>query len=337
MRRRRSFEHPVSHERWLVSYADFITLLFAFFVVMYSISQVNESQYRVLSNTLTEAFNLPEFSRDPIQIGRRARSSPINLVELEAMVAGQEEREREQAEQRRQEERFREVGTRIEQALGGLIEQEVVSVRGTESWLEIELPSALLFESGEAQLNVPAMELLGEVAGIVAREPYTLRVEGFTDSVPINTPRFPSNWELSAARAAAVVRLFAEEGIDPARMAATGYGEHRPVADNATPEGRARNRRVLVKLSRHLPEEADALTPREAISGPAQPEAAPAPIPEPGEASRQRAEALVERLESRRRAQDSEATEPAREQVPGVRAIPLEGGGLLFTRDADTE
>lgn len=346
MRRRRPLEHTINHERWLVSYADFITLLFAFFVVMYSISQVNESQYRVLSDTLTEAFNLPEHSRDPIQIGRRARSSPINLVELQALVEQRQLDARRVAEEQWQIERFMEVSRRIEESLGDLIDQQVVMMQGTESWLEIELPSSLLFDSGEAELNPGAMRLLGDVADLLGGEPYSLRVEGFTDSVPINTPRFPSNWELSSARAAAVVRLFAEEGIDPERMSATGYGEFRPVADNTTAEGRARNRRVLIKLARHTPDEEAGLAPRTAL--PDAPALAPSPVPvprapgselDPADSARQRAERMADDIEAARRRgrseERSEVEEPQEQMAPGVRAIPLEGGGLLFTRDPD--
>jgi chemotaxis protein MotB len=258
MGRRKHAEEHVNHERWLVSYADFITLLFAFFVVMYSISQVNESKYRVLSNTLTDAFNQPELQVHPIQVGETAKSNPLNFVELSAMAiknkdghGNKEEQNSELAEQQPEiPEQFKAISDKIEQALGDLIKQNMVTLRGNEQWLEIEMQSSLLFESGDAALGNKALELLGQIAEILKAEQTPVRVEGFTDNVPIKSVRFPSNWELSSARAAAVVQLFIEEGLDPTRLMATGYGEFQPIAPNDTPENRTKNRRVVLMISK---------------------------------------------------------------------------------------
>jgi chemotaxis protein MotB len=258
MARRKHAEEHVNHERWLVSYADFITLLFAFFVVMYSISQVNESKYRVLSNTLTDAFNQPELQVHAIQVGETAKSNPLNFIELSAMAIrnkdghGEKEEKNDELAEQQQEipEQFREISNKIEQALGALIRQKMVTLRGNEEWLEIEMQSSLLFDSGDAALSNKALELLGQIAEILKGQQVPVRVEGFTDNVPIKSARFPSNWELSSARAAAVVQLFIEEGIEPTKLMATGYGEFQPIAPNDTPENRTKNRRVVLMISK---------------------------------------------------------------------------------------
>lgn len=318
MRRRRPPEEHVNHERWLVSYADFITLLFAFFVVMYSISQINESKYRVLSNTLTAAFNRPEMSLDPFQIGEEARSNPINVIELD----GSGGRSRDGGEGQRhgaQPEAFIDISEHIERALGDLIRQQLVRIEGNETWLKIELSSSLLFASGDAELSIPAMEILGEIAAALYPHDNAVRVEGFTDNLPINTRQFPSNWELSSARASAVVRLFVEEGIVPQRLSAVGYGEHRPVADNASAEGRARNRRVILKVSRYASEEQEQQG-AEAVGAAA--EMPPPPVPD-------QSGPVVEA--SGETGTDASAIDGT---AGGVRTIQLDDGALLFTRDA---
>ena len=288
MGRRKHAEEHVNHERWLVSYADFITLLFAFFVVMYSISQVNESKYRVLSNTLTDAFNQPELQVRPIEVGEVAKSNPLNFVELSAKAIkdkdGVGDNEHEQSAETPDSseipEQFKEISNKIEQALGALIRQNMVTLRGNEQWLEIEMRSSLLFDSGDATLGNKALELLGQIAEILKGQQVPVRVEGFTDNVPIKSARFPSNWELSSARAAAVVQLFIEEGIDPGKLMATGYGEFQPIAPNDTPENRTKNRRVVLMISKtgELRPRLQPIAPDQAAPGPA-PEAAPAASP----------------------------------------------------------
>lgn len=241
MARRKRIEEHVNHERWLVSYADFVTLLFAFFVVMYSISQVNQSKYRVLSNTLNAAFNQPELTLKPIQIGELPKSSPVSLIQLDASATQRADLPQE----------FKQLSEQLERALGGLIQSNLVTLRGNELWLEIELNSSLLFDSGDAELkNRAALELLGQIAAILRAQNNPVRVEGFTDDVPIHTPRYPSNWELSSARAASVVQFFIEEGLDPARLMAVGYAEYQPIAPNDSAEGRSRNRRVVLMVSK---------------------------------------------------------------------------------------
>ncbi|CAD5108342.1 flagellar motor protein MotD [Zestomonas carbonaria] len=242
MARRRRHEEHENHERWLVSYADFITLLFAFFVVMYSISSINEGKYKILSETLVGVFNQPDRSIKPIPVGEERPLTPPDRPEKEDEVQG--EKDASQA--------LQDIAESMRAALGDLIETGQVTVRGNEMWVEIELSSALLFSSGDALPHNQAFDILEKVAKVLAPYRNPVRIEGFTDNLPIATAQFPTNWELSAARAASVVRMLAMEGVAPERLAAIGYGEFQPVADNASAEGRARNRRVVLVVSRNL-------------------------------------------------------------------------------------
>lgn len=262
MRRRRFREEEhQNHDRWLVSYADFITLLFAFFVVMYSISQVNESKYRVFSNTLTDVFAKPALDTNPIQIGENARSNPNAVIEVQANPvkapvpqeteeanAAQHEKA-EDAQQARQKQNLQKLSDKIRAALGDLIDKNLVELRGNESWLEITLSSSMLFDSGDASISEGAFGTLAQIAAILREQNNPVRVEGFTDDVPIRTARFQSNWELSSARAAAVVQVLIGKGMDPEQLMAAGFGQYQAVAPNSSVEGRAKNRRVVLMVS----------------------------------------------------------------------------------------
>jgi len=249
VRRARTEEHE-NHERWLVSYADFITLLFAFFVVMYSISSVNEGKYKVLSETMVGVFNNPQRSLDPMQVGdvTRQASSSNTIDFIDAQNPLDVVSEKTGAEQR--DETLDDIADQVRFEFGDLIDQDLISVKGNELWVEIELKSSILFESGSAVLGERAQPILQDITDILRPYENPIQVEGFTDNVPIYTEEFPSNWELSSSRAAAVVRLFANENISPTRMAAVGYGEFQPIADNTTEEGRQKNRRVVLVVSR---------------------------------------------------------------------------------------
>ncbi|MGE4405976.1 flagellar motor protein MotD [Pseudomonas sp.] len=245
MARRRQLEEHENHERWLVSYADFITLLFAFFVVMYSISSINEGKYKILSDSLVGVFNQVDRSVKPIPIGEeRPRTTEPNVSDE---LAGQPSTASELVL-----DPLQSIAQSMREAFGDLIGKEQLTVRGNELWVEIELNSSLLFPSGDALPNDQAFELIEKIAGILAPFDNPIHVEGFTDNLPISTDKFPTNWELSAARAGSVVRMLAAQGVNPSRLAAVGYGEYQPVADNATAEGRARNRRVVLVVSRNL-------------------------------------------------------------------------------------
>jgi len=263
-RRRQRHEEPPNHERWIVSYADFVTLLFAFFVVMYSISSVNEGKYRVLSQTLTAAFQDPTRSLDPVQIGELSRKqgetadmeSARALIELQnrqgpglynqdgAGIQPVEVPGSTVSEQQN----LSFLAVSIEDMLEPYVEQDLVEVKFDGKQVTVDMKDKMLFPSGSARLSRTAVDVLRDISRILSSMPNLLQVEGNTDNRPIHTEEFPSNWELSAARAASVVHLMTRLGIDPSRLSAIGYGEHRPVADNASAEGRQRNRRVEVAV-----------------------------------------------------------------------------------------
>jgi chemotaxis protein MotB len=245
-RRRRPEEHE-NHERWLVSYADFITLLFAFFVVMYSISSVNEGKYKILSQALVGVFNDTERSLTPIPIGEQR---PISIKPAEPLVKDSEQIEAGIGQASA--DPLKEIADDVRAAFGDLIKSNQMTVRGNELWIEIELNSSLLFGSGDAMPSDKAFTIIEKVAKIIKPFDNPIHVEGFTDDLPISTAQFPTNWELSSARSASIVRMLAMEGLNPARMASVGYGEFQPVAPNTTAEGRGRNRRVVLVISRNL-------------------------------------------------------------------------------------
>ncbi|MCM2338268.1 MAG: OmpA family protein, partial [Lysobacter sp.] len=140
------------------------------------------------------------------------------------------------------------LGTRIRLALHELVKMRLVKVRESETFVEVEIQSDILFQSGSASPSAVAISTVRELAGVLAAEPNAVRVEGYTDNLPIRNLQYPSNWELSAARAASVTHELVANGVSPGRLAVVGYGEHQPVADNATPEGRNANRRVTLVI-----------------------------------------------------------------------------------------
>ncbi|MGB5326323.1 MAG: flagellar motor protein MotB, partial [Pseudomonadales bacterium] len=231
--------------RWMVSYADFMTLLMAFFVVMYSISQVSEQKYRVLSETLSQAFNAPVERENPLLDGEPQHSFTATPIDL----SGHALEDRPGNDANEVPATFTRISEELEQRFESLLEQEVVAISGDERWLQIELPSSVLFDSGGAELNEVAVQIVGEIAQTLVAHDNVIKVEGFTDDIPIRTVAFKSNWELSAARAAAVVRELQDSGIDPARLAAVGYGAHQPAHSNRSEEGRSRNRRIVLMVS----------------------------------------------------------------------------------------
>ncbi len=271
MARKKRIEEHENHERWLVSYADFITLLFAFFVVMYSISSVNEGKYRVLSDSMVAAFQDPARSLAPIQVGNPLRSSSQSksildhnrqIIELFKVPLPDESEEQTDDRQSQPEpqtlqdqtgdedldETAQQLADSIEAAMADLVDDGLIDVRRDKRWIEVEIKSSILFNSGSAELSVKSIPVLRKLAEKIMPLDNVTHVEGFTDNIPISNFEFISNWELSASRAASVVHLFTRLGIDPQRMAAIGYGEFRPVASNATPEGRAKNRRVVLVI-----------------------------------------------------------------------------------------
>lgn len=271
MARRRHPEEHVNHEAWAIPYADLMTLLLAFFVVMYAISSVNEGKYRVLADSLTSAFTGTPRTLDPFQVGdvRPTDSDlvqplPISLASpggshsspamldtllkslLETRSGGTARADEEALDAVRRQ--LLRLSLQLEDELSDMVQARMINIHRADLWLEVEINSDILFPTASDVLDPDARELLARLARLLRDEPNPLRVEGHTDSRPINSFRFPSNWELSAARAASVVHLFVREQVEPQRLVMVGYGEHRPKVDNDGPAGHAANRRVVLMV-----------------------------------------------------------------------------------------
>lgn len=362
--RRKVFVDANNHDRWIVSYADFITLLFAFFVVMYSISSVNEGKYRSLTESLGSAFSnkdiqekvvnpvvqsdtsmshakliplemtfesqigaqqaevtdkqqweltscppiamklteepptpLPintrpalldaltvpfeaakindpkekttaDNNQEPAQTENEAETSqagpladinksalsetlnvPFEAATQEVPPEPEVDKKRELSEEiLKERKKLGQVSDQLENALSSFIKDDLVSVTRNDYWIELQMNSELLFLSGEAALSRKAQPVLKEIAQVINTLPNAVNVEGHTDNIPINNIKFPSNWDLSSARATSVVQELVRTGVDPTRLSALGYGEFHPLGDNSTGEGRFKNRRVTLVL-----------------------------------------------------------------------------------------
>ncbi len=260
MSRKHKHEDHVNHEAWAIPYGDLVTLLLAFFVVMYAISTVNEGKYRQVSDSLSAAFKGAPHAIAPIQVGDKRPTAiqesnpPLdvegNLIGTHASLIASDNAhaEPDSASNEPELSPIDKVIQNIEATMSDLIRKDMLVIHRKSYGVEIELRTDILFPSGSATISPVAMVALQQLADTLKPLPYPMRVEGHTDNRPINTRAFPSNWELSAARAATVVHLFMERGIDPTRLAVIGLGEFRPIADNSTEQGRNNNRRVMVVI-----------------------------------------------------------------------------------------
>lgn len=286
MSRKKHAEAHENHERWLVSYADFITLLFAFFVVMYAVSSVNEGKFRVLADSMMVAFRSSNpSSLKPIQLGgmvgtasrqavgqastapsvapdlrplpasiiQRAPRVMLSMTRGPALTGGPTpvlagDKAAKSGRQANVDPNLAKVAAKLQDYLSDLIRSDVVNLRSSAFWLEVEIKNSILFASGSATVNPEAVPALAAIADILREIPNRIQVEGFTDDRPISTPVYPSNWELSAARAASVVHVLMNSGVRPERMSAIGYGEYQPIADNRSEQGRLQNRRVVLVI-----------------------------------------------------------------------------------------
>ncbi|HWV18522.1 MAG TPA: flagellar motor protein MotD [Rhodocyclaceae bacterium] len=256
MARRKHEEEHENHERWLVSYADFITLLFAFFVVMYAISSVNEGKYRILSDAINSAFrNVPGTTAGAMQVMNTTQQSSQLVTPPQIKPSSPKVEE----QKRKNRERMRNMAQQLMEVLNPLVKSGQVRVTENALGITLDIDASVLFESGQATLDVKAIVVLANVGKILAGSDFPITVEGHTDNAPINSVLFPSNWELSVVRASSVVRLFIENGVDARLLTATGFADQRPVASNDTPEGRQRNRRVAITIQSQIPDEGVAL------------------------------------------------------------------------------
>lgn len=242
-RRRRIASDHDNHDRWLISYADFITLLFAFFVVMYAVSAVNESKYRVLASSLGDAFGRSSASEVPVPQLPTATLPP----EVSQRTLKQQQAIEEQAH-------MTEVAGNLLDVMAPLVKEGKVRVTQSRRGVSIEINANVLFEPGRAELEPQSLAVLRAVANTLKNEPFNLEITGHTDVVPISNSVFASNWELSAVRATSVVRLLADNGIATERLLAIGREASKPIDSNETAEGRARNRRVELMILSGLPD-----------------------------------------------------------------------------------
>jgi len=314
MARKKRKEDPDDHNRWIVSYADFITLLFALFAVMYSMSSLNEEKYAAISNSMMDAF-----SRLPLTLETNASkagkiSSPFKpFVNPDDLVTHNQEfegtddlwsaplfptpsfkfptawlgdevlqetqkpetipppaptadtpppvpaaptpelieqlkRELAKEEMNRVKEEIAKTASDIRAALGAMIQDGNVTVTESTRGVSIEINASILFAPGKAKLNVESIRVLSTIAGVLVGGNHKIEVAGYTDSIAVHNNLFPSNWELSAHRAATVAHLFTEKGIAGERLTAMGRGENAPIDTNDTAAGRAHNRRVIVSI-----------------------------------------------------------------------------------------
>ncbi len=235
--RRESNEHS---DRWIVSYADFITLLFAFFVVMYAISTLNESKYRVISDSLLQAFR-----HERVVTAQTAGLAPINRIQPQLAPKASPASA---TAQRAKQQKLRTMASRLGDALQPLLQSGAVRLTQLPHGIAIEINASVLFAPGQAVLQTDSIVALQAAANVLQESDNPIKVEGHTDPLPIANLQYPSNWELSSARASSVVRVFVASGIAASRLTATGYADNRPVESNDTPEGRARNRRVTLMI-----------------------------------------------------------------------------------------
>ncbi len=245
MARKKPEEEHENLERWLVSYADFITLLFAFFVVMYALSSLNEGKYRVMADSIVQAFKDSQQADKMIHLGKKY--SEILDGKGQPIGVGQPKRE-EEAKKAAVREKMKNIASNVMEAMAPLVRSGQVKVTQSSKGVTLEINASVLFSSGDARLQPSSLQLLAAVAKELSKIDNPIQVEGHTDNIPIKSDFFPSNWELSSARAGSVVRLFVEQGVAPGRLEAIGFADNKPIDTNVTAEGRARNRRVNVMI-----------------------------------------------------------------------------------------
>jgi chemotaxis protein MotB len=236
---RRRKAHEAGHEnneRWLLTYADLITLLMVFFVVLYSMSQADSDKFKRISAALQQAFNVDVLKgQAAASIGEATEppSQPISSNLINDSQVPQVAR----------------LENKIQAALDGVAQAPDVSVSIDKEGVVIRLSGSYLFDSGRAELKPNSLAILDAISSELRLQPNDIRIDGHTDSTPIESTRYPTNWELSTARALAMTRYLSEaDGLPAGRLMAAGFGEFRPLVSNDTREHRALNRRVEIHL-----------------------------------------------------------------------------------------
>jgi chemotaxis protein MotB len=215
--------------RWLLPYADFITLLLAVFVVMYSVSNVEESKFKSLSESLSIALNVKNTeSKNNNFISDKTNSMIEQIHTRESQIA--------------------EINNTLQNDLTPLIAQNKIKILEVKDGITIVINDSFLFKSGQAQIDPTFEKDLLQISDILKKYPNKIQVEGHTDNNQISTGMYPSNWELSSARASSVVRAFITNGVQESQLTAIGYAANQPIESNNSEEGRYRNRRVAIKI-----------------------------------------------------------------------------------------
>lgn len=270
MNRLRKRRHAVEHDnihRWLISYADYMTLMFALFVVLYAMAMVNEKPFESITESVGKVFqanseesknrghgesilmvNTSKTTKDLYGDGLKEMSGPA-LFDNEKSLSNISDAQVGSNLSSLEEE--------LNSALYDLVESGFAQLQIDGEWLEVELNSGLLFPSGSSSTTKSAQAILAVIYDVIAQSNNFIRVRGYTDNQTINNEIYSSNWELSIFRATAILRGLEGLGLNPARMAIEGYGEYYPSADNSTAEGRARNRKVVIAISKYGLEKAD--------------------------------------------------------------------------------
>ena len=245
MRRRRYYSAElVSHERWLLSYSDFITLLFAFFVVLFASTYRDNQAIRKLSRAIHNGFQtMGAFSQDESGSGGAYASLSSDLDDNVSRVQNENRNQNPAASGAATD--MLDIKRQLEAVMGKELANHEMVMQVTPEGFVISLKELGFFDSGQAALLPGAAEKIERIAKVLARPGLEIRIEGHSDNQPIHNSHFSSNWELSTARATTVLLLLVDHaGFDPQKVSASGYGEYRPVADNANPEGRRMNRRI---------------------------------------------------------------------------------------------
>ena len=224
---------------WIVTFSDLMSLLLTFFILLFSFSTVEQNKFKQLLESIKDALGVQQVP----EAGTREGLEAIHLDSLKTEIAVDELGALVQKE-------MQEIESKVEEYVMKNKLQGLVNVKTGDRGAVITISDVVIFPEGEAEFNPEAYPILEKMVELLKQFPYKVRVEGHTDNIPIHNSKYPSNWELSTARAARIVRYFISRGIPPERLAAMGFAHYRPIADNSTPEGRAKNRRVEIVYTR---------------------------------------------------------------------------------------
>ncbi|MEQ1814185.1 MAG: flagellar motor protein MotB [Candidatus Nitrotoga sp.] len=240
MARRNNHNEHDNPDRWLISYADFVTLLFAFFVVMYAISSVNEEKYKTFSDSLNIALTDQPILVPPGVVINQQEQMLKTLVDRRTARLGEQQREIQ--------DRMKNLANGLSKVMLPLIDQRLVSVNLTKRGVVLDIRASSLFKTGDAVLQPGYMEMLREVSRVLSKEELPVEIEGHSDDIPIMTTQFPSNWELSSARASSIARMLIDNGVAARRLSVVGLASNQPLVPNNSPENRSKNRRVSIMI-----------------------------------------------------------------------------------------